>query len=194
MSVYIIDLHINSTSVSPISPQIQFIFIIAFLPPKFPSQNDHLQCLTVLMNDSQLLTFLNQFSWHGQVCETTQQISELPPYFLSSLVQSNVLHKQWRAAKATQCPHSAETAPVSCWAGEGGTKVWDESFCMTERMVLQIYHVFPASDARPYIKGAIHCRDRNTKTFPIWYSSSVMFRASCLGLDSVCKSLVRSGG
>lgn len=52
MGIYVMDLHINSTSVSPISPLIQFIFVIVFLPPEFSSQNTHLQRLAVLMNDS----------------------------------------------------------------------------------------------------------------------------------------------
>lgn len=60
------------------------------------------------MNDSQRLVFRNAFHRHRQVLfgdgETTRRISDPPPCFLSSAVRSNVLHKQWRAAKATQCP------------------------------------------------------------------------------------------
>lgn len=57
------DLPVNSTSFSLISPQIQFIFIIVFLPPEFSSQNTHLRRLTALMNDSQWLTLLNQINF-----------------------------------------------------------------------------------------------------------------------------------
>lgn len=117
-------------------------------------------------------------------------------HFLSSAVRSNVLHKQWRTAKATQCPRFCRDSARVMLSGrgrgrnEGSGRVslyaWEHATAHTP--------CFLACDARPYIKDAIHCRDHHTETFPIWYGSNVTFRTPCLGLDSVCKSPVWSAG
>lgn len=165
------DLHINSTSVSPISPLIQFIFVIVFLPPEFSSQNTHLQRLAALMNDSHWLTLLNQFSWHSTGL-TSWQWNDATDFRTSSVFSLLSLSLSGRLGCASQAVACSQSNPASSFCGDSGRVVLSERGRNegSGRVVLYAWapHAILRADAFPRVTrgrmsktGAIRRGDRD---------------------------------